>query len=786
MIPKHPDEAQAMLQQSVARFLEQEYTFAQRQRMRDAEPGSGHDQWRRFAEMGWTGIPFPEEVGGFGGEPMDVAIVMHQFGRALVTEPYVGNVILAGDLVCRLGSVEQKARWLAPMIAGRCRLAFAFAERQSRYRLEDCGTRAESCDGGFRISGTKIVVPGGAEARVFIVLARTAGARTDSDGLSLFAVDCAAAGVKVTRTPTIDGQGACELALDSALVGSDALIGSLNGAYPFVARTLDYACAMVCAEAIGILEVLLDDTIAYVKERRQFGRALGQNQVLQHRLVDMHIQYREAEGLVQNAIASLMADDPVQRQRAVSAAKIQVGNALRLVGQEAVQMHGGIGTTDELHISHYFKRATAINLQFGDVGSHTARLGALLGSDKLDAAAHVPLVALTGQEQDFAEAVREFIASHLPPALASKVANEQILSREEYIGWQQTLARKGWLGYMWPREYGGPGWTPRQKFIFETICTDMDCPWIVPFGLRMVAPVLQRFGAPWQKERFLPSILHATEWWCQGYSEPNAGSDLASLTTRAERSGDRYVLNGQKIWTSYAHYADWMFCLVRTSRELRPQDGISFLLIDMRSPGIEVRPIIAMDGSHSYNSVFFTNVEVPVRNLVGEEGRGWSCAKYLLTHERLETAALGGCQRSMCRLRSVVFARIDGAQPLADDPLFLARVVEAEVRLMALEARVLGFLQQEEGEHLGAEVSELKVRGTELHQGIHELIMEAAGYQALPYQRDFVLGKTKEVAVGPQFAGTAAARYFNRRSISILGGSNEIQKNIVAKAVLGL
>lgn len=718
---------------------------------------------------------------------MDVAIIMYQFGRALVTEPYLGNVILAGDLISRLGSAEQKARWLVPMIEGRCQLAFAFAERQSRYKVDDCGTRAESCDGGFRITGTKIVVLGGAEAEVFIIFARTAGARTDSDGLSLFAVYGGTAGVKVTGTPTIDGQSACELALDNVLVDPDALIGPLNGAYPFVARTLDYACAMVCAEAIGVIEILLDDTLAYVKERRQFGRALGQNQVLQHRLVDMHVQYREAESLVQNAIASLMDDDPVQRQRAVSAAKIQVGNALRRVGQEAVQMHGGIGTTDELHISHYFRRATAINLQFGDVGAHTARLGALLHREKLTAATHAPIAALTEQEQDFAEAVREFVASHLPSELASKVANEQILSKEEYISWQQTLAKKGWLGYMWPREYGGPGWTPRQKFLFETICTDMDCPWIVPFGLRMVAPVLQRFGAPWQKERFLPPILHATEWWCQGYSEPNAGSDLASLMTRAERIGDHYVLNGQKIWTSYAHYADWMFCLVRTSQEARPQDGISFLLIDMRSPGIEVKPIIAMDGSHSYNSVFFTNVEVPVRNLVGEEGRGWSCAKYLLTHERLETAALGGCQRSMRRLRSVAFARIDGDPPLADDPLFLAKLVEAEVGLMALEARVLGFLQQqEEGEHLGAEVSELKVRGTELHQRIHELIMEAAGYQALPYQRDFVLGRTNEVAVGPQFAGTAAARYFNRRSISILGGSNEIQKNIVAKSVLGL
>lgn len=396
-------------------------------------------------------------------------------------------------------------------------------------------------------------------------------------------------------------------------------------------------------------------------------------------------------------------------------------------------------------------------------------------------------IRMSESEQVFADEVHEFIRTHLPAAIAAKVANEQLLSKEDFLAWQQILARRGWLGYTWPTEYGGTGWTPRQQFIFESICMDMDCPGIIPLGLRMVAPLLQRFGTPWQQQRFLPPILNSTEWWCQGYSEPNAGSDLASLTTRAERRGDHYVINGQKIWTSYAHYADWMFCLARTSQETRAQQGISFLLIDMRSPGIEVRPIVALDGAHSFNSVFFTDVEVPVENLVGEEGAGWTCAKFLLTHERLETASLGACQRSMRRLRAIALESVDCATPVADDPLFRAKLVDAEVRLIALETRVLAFLQQqEEGAGLGPEVSELKIRGTELYQGILELIMETAGYHAFPYQRSFVLGEVDKPAVGPLFAATAASRYFSRRAMSILGGSNEIQKNIIAKMVLGL
>jgi alkylation response protein AidB-like acyl-CoA dehydrogenase len=396
-------------------------------------------------------------------------------------------------------------------------------------------------------------------------------------------------------------------------------------------------------------------------------------------------------------------------------------------------------------------------------------------------------IPLSDADRRFVDEVRAFVARRLPAEVAHKVAHEQSLGKADYQVWQQALGERGWLAFTWPEEYGGPGWTTRQQFLFDAVCVEMDCPGIIPFGTRMVGPVIQRFGTPWQKERFLPPISRSAEWWCQGYSEPGAGSDLASLTTRAERRGDRYVVNGQKIWTSWAHWADWMFCLVRTNREAKAQRGITFLLIDMNTPGIEVRPIRSLDGVHGFNTVYFTDVEVPVENRVGDEDAGWTCAKYLLSHERLETASLSPCQRTMRRLRAIVSESRGGRPPLSADPDFSARVVDAEVRLMALELRVLGFLQQQEaGAALGPEVSELKIRGTELFQDLLELVMEAAGPEALAYQPDFVLGRSAAPQVGALHAATAAGRYFNRRSMSILGGSNEIQRNVLAKAVLGI
>jgi alkylation response protein AidB-like acyl-CoA dehydrogenase len=770
----------AVLADSVDRFLADHYRFEQR-RQRLAATGDGLGCWPAMAELGWLGLPFAEALGGFGGSWSDVALLMQRFGRALVVEPYVANVALAGGLLARLGTAEQHARWLRPMIDGRCRLALAYGERAARHQWQRVRTVVEARDDGDVVHGRKTLVWGGAQADVLLVLAREGNA----DGaLSLCLVEPHARGVHAAAITTVDGRAACELTLDAAPVA--ARLGAPGAIADEVERVLDIAAALACAEGIGVLEVLFDSTLEYLKQRQQFGRPLASNQALQHRLVDMHTLLREAAGMARHAVHALDGD-AVLRRHAVATAKAFVGDALRHIGQEAVQLHGAIGTTDEFPLSHGFKRATALSLMFGDADHHRARLATLLQRDHASVESASATLLTDEGDRRFANEVRAFIAAHLPRAVAHKVAHDQHLSREDVQAWQSPLAAKGWLAYTWPLEHGGPGWTPRQQFIFEALSSEADCPPINPLGLRMVGKVLQRFGTPEQQARFLPPIRESRVWWCQGYSEPNAGSDLASLATRAERRGDRYVVNGQKIWTSYAHWADWMFCLVRTSRESKAQHGISFLLIDMTSPGIEVRPIPQLDGTHNFNQVFFTDVEVPAHQLVGEEGQGWTCAKYLLSHERLETAALPACQRTMRRLLQVAFAPIDGGPAPADDPAFLTQLVDAGVRLRALQLRVLAFLeQQDQGQALGPEVSELKVRGTELYQRLLELIMLAAGPDALPYHQPFVLGRAEQPLFGPAFAATSATRYFKWRSMSILGGSNEIQRNVVAKAVLDI
>jgi alkylation response protein AidB-like acyl-CoA dehydrogenase len=385
-------------------------------------------------------------------------------------------------------------------------------------------------------------------------------------------------------------------------------------------------------------------------------------------------------------------------------------------------------------------------------------------------------------EAAFRDEVRTWLGEHLPDELREKVVNYKELGKDDLLRWHRILAEKGWVAPDWPLEWGGPGWTVVQRYIFEEECGAAGCPPLVAFGLRMCAPVLLRFGTPAQKQRFLPRIYHGEDFWCQGYSEPGSGSDLASLKTRAVRQGDHYVVTGQKIWTTLAHYADWIFCLVRTdaTREKR-QEGISFLLIDMRTPGITVRPIALMDGGHEVNEVFFDDVKVPAENLVHEEHKGWTVAKYLLGYERMGTGRIGASKRELARLKELAAQAVKDGKPLLADPRFRDRVTRVEVELMALEITNLRFLDQlRGGRPPGAEVSLLKIKGTEIQQAISELMMQAAG----PFAQAF--RPADAAAHFDAFTASLAPRYCNLRKATIYAGSNEIQRNIIAKATLGL
>jgi hypothetical protein len=387
----------------------------------------------------------------------------------------------------------------------------------------------------------------------------------------------------------------------------------------------------------------------------------------------------------------------------------------------------------------------------------------------------------TPEEQAFRTMVRQWVAENLPAEISHKVRNAQRLSREDLQRWSRILGAKGWLGWGWPKEFGGPGWSAVQRHLFEEECALACAPRVVPFGPIMVAPVIMAFGSREQQQRFLPGIASGEVWWAQGYSEPGSGSDLASLKTRAERRGDHYVVNGQKTWTTLGQHADWIFCLVRTSNEGKPQTGISFLLIDMKSPGITVRPIILMDGEHEVNEVFFDNVEVSAANLVGEENKGWTYAKYLLGHERTNIADVNRAKRELERLK-----RIARAEGLWDDQRFRDQIALLEVDVVALEMMVLRVLSDERGNKRELDVAGLlKIRGSEIQQRYTELMMLAAGPYSVPFVHEAMEAGWQGDHVGAAHNAPLAGTYFNYRKTTIYGGTNEVQRNIVSQQVLG-
>ena len=393
----------------------------------------------------------------------------------------------------------------------------------------------------------------------------------------------------------------------------------------------------------------------------------------------------------------------------------------------------------------------------------------------------------TPEESAFRQQVKRFMQEKLPADIREKVLGGLIVERGDYVRWQRILHEQGWGAPGWPEQFGGPGWNATQQYIFEEEAAAAGAPRAVPFGLKMVAPVIMAFGSPEQQQRYLPTILSAEEWWCQGYSEPGAGSDLASLKMRATREGDEYVLNGQKTWTTLGQYADWIFCLVRTDPDVKPQRGISFILVRMDTPGITVRPIITMDGAHEVNEVWFENVRVPAANLIGEENQGWTYAKFLLGHERTNIAGIGIGKRELARLKRLASQETKNGKPLLKDPMFAARVAQVEVDLTALEITNLRVLSAE-AEHRapGPEASILKIKGTEIQQSITELLTQAVGPYALQLNRAAMAAGYQGEHAGPVYAESLAAGYLNMRKLSIYGGSNEIQKNIISQMILGL
>ncbi|MDB2312492.1 acyl-CoA dehydrogenase family protein [Luminiphilus sp.] len=388
-------------------------------------------------------------------------------------------------------------------------------------------------------------------------------------------------------------------------------------------------------------------------------------------------------------------------------------------------------------------------------------------------------IALAAEDLAFRDEVCNFLDTEFDAEMQAHLKSKGTTGM---VAWQRKLHAKGWVAPNWPEEHGGTGWTATQKYIWESERSLRGIPDVVPFGLVMVANVIMGFGSDEQKEYFLPRILNSDDWWCQGYSEPGSGSDLASLKTKAERDGDDFIINGAKIWTTYAQHADWIFCLVRTDNSGKKQEGITFILVDMKSEGIKVNPIIGIDNEHNLNEVEFNNVRVPAKNVVGEVGKGWTVAKALLAHERTGIAGVADIKRTMRLIKDAAAKETNGGQRMLDDTGFQQRMADIEVELMALEFTELRTLAtMAAGGFPGPESSLLKIKGTELQQATQELRMELAAYYqgVLPTNMD-------PSVLGHEFGSDARRAFMYGRAATIYGGSNEVQKNIISKYVLGL
>jgi len=787
-------EDQYLLRDAVERLLSNEYAFDQRRVRLAAGDGLDRGLWKTFADLGLLAAPFGEEFGG-GETLLDVMVIMEAFGRALVIEPYVSCIILAGGILRRGGSQAQKQALIPGIVAGDILCAAAFAEPGSRYNLANVGVTAQRTAEGYVLDGRKAVVYGGPHADLFFVSARTAGEALDPHGVTIFAIPADAPGLARTDFRTVEGMSACELTLTGVPATSASIVGQLDQGLPLLERAVDEATAALCAEAVGCIAALNEKTREHCMTRIAFGQPLSKHQAVQHRLVDMNVAEAHAEALTLKAFQELDRS-ATGVQAVVSAAKHQVGKEAVAVGQSAVQLHGAMGITDELDISHYFRRLTMISNLFGDGDHHIRRYMAhaasrwpMTGRDAVELA--VDFDGLSPEDQAFRDEIRRFYEENLTDDL--RRAAEMTLHMSPFEPgrrWQKILYDHGYGATNWPVEHGGRDWTPTQHLIWAAESARARPPQTMGMGRTYCGPCLMKFGTQAQKDYFLPRILSGEDWWAQGYSEPGAGSDLASLQLAAVSDGDDYILNGSKIWTTFAHHANRIFCLVRTAHGPKKQQGITFLLIDMDSPGIEIRPIVNMAGDHDFNQVFFTDVRTPKSRRLGDENDGWSVARHLLLFEHGANLFHANMEnlRRLGWLREIASLEGDGyGGRLIDDPDFSRRVADLAIGAEAMDfASRQEFANSRNGDPPSPRNELLQIRSKQIGQSLTELAMQAIGYYGAPFQP-----QAREVGgnahpVGPEHAILPMPFYLAQRGATIAGGAPDIHRNNLAKRMLGL
>jgi len=720
--------------------------------------------WREFAEMGWLSLPVAESAGGAGAPDSSLAVFIEQLGYACCKSPYVPAMVTAAGLLGALDVPAAKSL-LTAAVNGDERVV---AADQARLTAQ----RGVGGAGGWSLSGEQPLVLGGDSAGHFLL-----PGYGDDGVLRLFLVHANAPGMGVTPVRCLGSCDAADLVLDAV----EAILLSEHEVPKLMQVMSDRSTAMVCADAVGAMSFLVEATISYTNSRVQFKKPLAQFQVIEHYRADLLTACEEARAVTQLAVAAL-ASDPSFRARAVSSAKVKVGRAARLIAQQAIQMHGAMGVTEELNVGSYAKRLLAFDVLWGSRGWHLNRYADLARNDGVAGtylahserlAADAPL-ALDPPNLEFRNEVRAFLKSALsePLVVAQQLTTTVYPEADIADRWHRTLYRQGWSASNWPRAHGGPGWTAEQRYIWAHESTVMGAPIISPIGLSLVGPVLMHFGSPAQVARFLPPIVSGEELWCQGFSEPGAGSDLAALSTRALREDGDYIVNGTKIWTTHGHFAHFMAALVRTGAAGGRREGISFLLIDMRSAGITIRPIMTIGGDHELNQIFFDDVRVPVTNRVGDEGQGWAIAKFMLDYERGGDIMSAGHRRLMSELREIALRR----EP-ADPPAFWREYAEVAIDIDALEMLELRTLLGCTGASPAA-ASMLKLRASEIQQAVTELGIRLLGRDAIRWESRRPLHDVP----GVRAEQGLVSRYLNSRANTIFGGAREIQKALIARA----
>ncbi|MBO1113263.1 acyl-CoA dehydrogenase [Bordetella petrii] len=753
----------------------------QKQRKRlGAPPDRGY--WREIAEVGWLGMAVPEPLGGLGLGWHAMAAVMEEAGRAQLPEPLVASAVLPGAVLARLHDetgAGARRRLLQDLCAGARIVGLAWQETDGQLEAGEAtgafGVSAALRENAYVLNGEKRHVIPGDGVDGWLVSA------DGEQGPALFYVAAGTPGVTATVYARADGTRACHLALESAAVPPDALLAR-QGVLDAIDAALDLGRLMQAAELAGAARQVLADSVAYLNTRQQFGRPLASFQALQHRLVDAAMQVELAANSLLNALDGLdeLADaDGAAARAAASRVKARAARAGLEAARLAVQLHGAIGYTDECDVSLYLRHALHLAAWLGNATAHRQRFGALapapaapdIDDDPQDTAAAQAFPCRADwnamPEAEFRAMLRRFFRAHYPAHLRHVPWR---LHWDEIKDWYYTLSRQGWIAPSWPREHGGMALSPARLIAYIEEAERYGVARAPDQGLVMLGPILLRYGTQAQRDRFLPGILSGQDVWAQGYSEPGAGSDLAALRCEALIDGDDLIVTGQKTWSTLAQDATHMFMLVRTDKTVKKQAGISFLLVDLRSPGISRRPIRTLAGHEEFCEVFFDQVRVPRANLVGELNAGWGIAKALLGFERLFSGSPKHANHALQQIFSV--ARQRG---LLADPAFADRLAELRLDAADLTAMYEVFADMARaGRPLPPELSLLKIWATETHERLGALLIQASEEYG---------GAAMAQSHGRVYA---LAPYINAMAATIFSGTNEIQRNIYAKQVLGL